>query len=396
MIARTRDVIVIGAGPAGATTAARLASSGHDVLLLEEHEQVGAPVHCTGLLGFEAFDEFNLPRHLILAEAGAARFWGASGQSVPIASRRVGAAVIDRLALDQLLVARAVQAGAELRLGARAERVAVTGTGVEVFMRDRAEPLTARTCVLACGANYRFHRALDFGLPRVFLQSAQVETAFPNADEIEIRFGRAVAPSGFAWMVPFTRAGASCARIGVMSDARSRDHFLSFRDALATRVSATTSTMPPPRLKMLPLGPVRRTYADRVLAVGDAAGLVKPTTGGGIFYGMISGEIAAATLDAALRRDRLDARELSRYESAWRKRLGYEIRIGLEFRRIASRLSDGAINELVDLARVDGLVPLLERNASFNWHGKAALALLGYPAFRRIVFKSWTQRAGVI
>ena len=68
-----RDVIVIGAGPAGSITAARLATRGHDVMVLEEHGIIGTPVHCTGLLGLEAFDEFDLPRDLILSEAGAAR-----------------------------------------------------------------------------------------------------------------------------------------------------------------------------------------------------------------------------------------------------------------------------------------------------------------------------------
>ena len=395
MTARAHDVVVIGGGPAGTTVATQLASAGHDVLVLEEHGEIGAPVHCTGLLGFEAFEEFNLPRQLILAEAGSARFWGASGQSVPVVSRRVGAAVIDRRALDQFLAQRARHAGAEVVTGVRAERVSVDGARVRVSIGGGAS-VDARACVLACGANYRFHRPFGLGLPRVYLQSAQVEARFPNADEIEIRFGRGVAPSGFAWMVPFARDGESFARIGLMSDARSREHFLAFRDVLATRVGANPADVPAPRLKMLPLGPVQRTYADRLLAVGDAAGLVKPTTGGGIYYGMISGALAADVLDESLRRDRLGAQALARYDVAWRRRLGQEIRVGLEFRRIASRLSDGSINELIDLARVDGLIPLLERTASFNWHRKAAIALLGYPAFRRIVFKSWTQRAGAI
>ncbi len=91
-----RDVVVIGAGPAGSITARILAEAGHDVLVLEEHDVIGAPVHCTGLLGFDAFDEFDLPRDLILGRAGAARLWGAAGQSVMVHSDRVEAAVIDR------------------------------------------------------------------------------------------------------------------------------------------------------------------------------------------------------------------------------------------------------------------------------------------------------------
>ena len=147
---------------------------------------------------------------------------------------------------------------------------------------------------------------------------------------------------------------------------------------------------------MLPLGPVSRTYSDRVVAVGDAAGLVKPTTGGGIFYGLVSGSLAARVLDGALSRDRLGAAELSRYETAWRRRLGQEIRIGLAFRRIAARLSDESIDDLIELARVNGVVPLLQQTASFNWHRKAAIALLGHPAFRKIAFKTVVRDRGLI
>lgn len=144
-------------------------------------------------------------------------------------------------------------------------------------------------------------------------------------------------------------------------------------------------------MKMLPLAPISRTYADRVLAVGDAAGLVKPTTGGGIFYAMVSGALAADVLSVALGRDRLDAGALRAYESSWRRELGREIRAGLAFRRIVSGLSDESIDALIELSRVDGVVPLLQKTASFNWHRKAAVALLKHPAVRRIVLKSWRE-----
>jgi flavin-dependent dehydrogenase len=137
---------------------------------------------------------------------------------------------------------------------------------------------------------------------------------------------------------------------------------------------------------MLPLGPIARTFADRVVAVGDAAGLVKPTTGGGIYYGMLSGVMAADALARSLRRDRLEADALQGYETAWRRRLGAEIESGIAFRRIAESLSDESIDALIDLGRDNGVVPLLRRTASFNWHRKAAVALLKHPSVRRIVF----------
>ncbi|HXH07460.1 MAG TPA: hypothetical protein VNI83_12840, partial [Vicinamibacterales bacterium] len=141
----------------------------------------------------------------------------------------------------------------------------------------------------------------------------------------------------------------------------------------------------PPRLRLLPLAPVSRTFADRALAVGDAAGLVKPTTGGGIYYAALSGALAADVLVHRLKDDALAAAHLAVYESRWRDRLGPDIRAGLAFRTLAARLGDRALHALVELARVDGLLPLLTEHADFNWHRRAALALLRHPAFRRIV-----------
>ena len=386
-----RDVVVIGAGPAGSTVAARLARQGHDVIVLEEHDEIGSPVHCTGLLGEEAFREFSLPDSLVLANAGAARFSSGNGQSFAVASDRVRAAIIDRAALDRLIAERARQAGAEVVRGWRAESVTVGDDRVTVSSAS-ASPVVARACVLACGANYRFHRALGLGRPDVLLQSAQVETPFPAMSEIEVRLGREVAPAGFAWMVPFSRNGAPYARIGLMSESRAGERFARFARSL--QLSARSDApLPDPRLKVLPLTPVARTYADRVVVVGDAAGLVKPTTGGGIYYGMLSGDLAAEVLDDALTRDRLQAASLKRYETRWQQRFGQEIRVGRAFRRIAQSLNDDAIDALIELGCANGVEPILQRTASFNWHRKAAVALLGHPTVRRIMSARWTKGA---
>ena len=157
---------------------------------------------------------------------------------------------------------------------------------------------------------------------------------------------------------------------------------------MRARFGAASDEWPEPRLKMLPLGPVSRTYATRLLAVGDAAGLVKPTTGGGIYYSLISGQIAADTLDEALRADDLRDTRLKRYETEWRNRLGADIRIGLAFRTLASRMNDRAIDAVIELARIDGIVPLLRQTADFNWHRQSALALLRHAQFRKILLSS--------
>jgi geranylgeranyl reductase family protein len=381
-------VVIVGAGPAGSMTARLLAERGHDVVMLEEHLEPGLPVHCTGLLGVEAFDEFDLPRESILGRSSAARFWGGDGTSVLIQSPRVQAAVIDRAGFDQALARCATDAGAELRRGWRAERIAVEPHRVTVTGAADGQTVEARSLVLACGASYRFHRQLDLGVPQAYMQSAQLEAPFPLSPQVEVKLGRDVAPNGFAWLVPFYRGSTAHARVGLMCDADGRQRFEAFAGRLCADAGVDARTLPAPRLKLLPLAPVPRTYGDRVLAVGDAAGLVKPTTGGGIYYGLISGSIAAGILDTALTVNRLGVPELKKYEAKWRRRLGSEIRVALAFRHMAQRLDDAAINSLVHLARVNGVVPLLQETASFNWHRKAVVSLLGHSAFRKIVLRS--------
>lgn len=383
-----RDVVIIGAGPAGLTTAARLAAHGHDVLVLEEHPDVGRPVHCTGVLGLEAFTELDLPRHAILAITGEASFRYGHGEPVCVATERIKAAIVDRGQFDAALAARARDRGAEVRTLARVDGLAVDADGVTVHVRHEAAPVRARACVLACGASYRFNRELGLGVPRAFVQTAQIEMPFPSLPRIDIRLGRELAPGGFAWAVPFMRDDQPYVRLGLFCDTHAPHRFRAFVAQMARESDVDPASIPQPRLKMLPLGPVKRTVAERVVAVGDAAGMVKPTTGGGIYYSILSGALAADALDGALRRDQLGERDLRACEDGWRARLGPDIRAGLAFRALATRIGDRGIQALIEVARVDGIMPLLKETADFNWHRRAALALLRHPSVRKAVLSS--------
>jgi digeranylgeranylglycerophospholipid reductase len=382
------DVVVVGGGPAGLIAARELATAGFSVRVLEEHEVIGAPVHCTGVLGLDAFEEFNLSRRAIVGAADAARFVSPNGTTVVIDAERVRAAVVDRSIFDRDLAASAVDAGAAIQTGVRV--VSVTRGQRSVTIRTADGASEARAAVLACGASYRFNRALGLGVPSVLVHSAQLEVPFPPLDQVQVHFGRKIAPGGFAWVVPFERGGTTFARVGLLCERDAGARFQTFAESIRA-AQGLSEPWPAPRLRVLPLGPVPRTWTDRILAVGDAAGLVKPTTGGGIYYGLLTGHLAAGVLAEALGDDRLGASRLKEYERRWRARLGSEIRAGLAFRAVAARLNDVTVDRLIELACVDGIVPLLKQTADFNWHHTAARALLRHAEFRRIVLKSmWT------
>lgn len=388
------DVVVIGAGPAGSMAARLLAAEGHTTVVLEEHESVGLPVHCTGLVGVDSFTELDLPRDTILCTTSAAQFWGADGQAVLVESERTRAAVIDRPWFDRRMAEMAVVAGAELRCGHKVTGAHVESDGVRIDVDGQSQPIRGRACVLACGANYRFHKPLGLGTPKEFLLSAQLETPFPATPHVQVRLGRQVAPAGFAWLVPLERDGVPHARLGLMCERQPHHYFRAFTSEVCRVADVGPGTLPDPRVKMLPLSPVQKTFGSRLVAVGDAAGLVKPTTGGGIYYGIVSGALAASVLGPALRADTLGDSTLAHYERLWKRRLGPEIRAGLAFRRLGRRFCDASINELVALAGRDQIVPVLKEHACFNWHRNAVLTLLRHQTFRRLLLNSMWRRPG--
>ena len=128
----THDVVIVGAGPAGLFAAARLASAGLDVAVLEEHVEAGVPVHCTGVLADDAFDEFGLTRQSLLNPLKRARFYAPSGDSIAHETDDVEAVVIDRRAFDQELQQNARAAGARIFTDHRATAIAVENDGVRV------------------------------------------------------------------------------------------------------------------------------------------------------------------------------------------------------------------------------------------------------------------------
>ena len=345
-----RDVAIVGGGPGGLHAATLLARRGFDVAVFEEHASSGNPVHCTGVLAADAFAEFDLPRTVILNSLRTARFHAPSGVSISYTTDRIEAVAIDRLQLDQWLHERARAAGATLIHSRRVEDVDVEPDAVSIRLKD-GERIRARTCVLACGANYAIQRRLGLGLPSIYQQSAQLEVPAGRSGDVELYFGRDVAPNGFAWVVPVQRPDGEYVRVGLMCEQDSGAHFRRFLGRIAASWGIHFDRDVTPRQKLLPLSPLPRTYGHRLLAVGDAGGIVKATTGGGIYYSLLSASLAVAALEHAFRRGLFDAATLGRYERTWRRRLGGEIRAQQRLRELAHQMTDVDIEAFFELAQ---------------------------------------------
>ncbi len=379
-------MLIVGGGPAGLFLAARLAAQGVHTLVCEEHQGVGDPVHCTGVLSADSFQHFDLPTDATLNTLTAARFVSPGGIAVDYSTPTPLAIVIDRPVFDRALALRAVAAGAEIRSGARVASLDIQPSGVRAMAGH--ETIDARLVVLACGANYAFQRRFGLGLPRTYLHSAQRELRVTRTADLELHFGQDAAPSGFAWSVPVQRATGPHVRVGVMTSSDAVGFYRRMLCRVADRWGIRGGDIPP-RQKILPLGAIERTYGDRLLAVGDAAGLVKPTTGGGIHYSILSASLAADVAVDALKRDRLDQEALSMYERRWRAELGDEFRAQHALRDAVTSLSDRGIDSFFELARTDGIMPIVRATARFNEHRPLIRALFKHPPSRRILFRSF-------
>jgi digeranylgeranylglycerophospholipid reductase len=381
------DVVIIGAGPSGLQAARLLGARGLRVIVIEEHETVGMPVHCTGILARKAFDDFDLPDDSILNTLDAARFVSPAGLDVVYRPSRREAVVVDRQLFDRQLAERAVSAGAELVCGRRVVGFTFDPRFVSVDT-SAGSSVRARACVLACGGRYALHRPLALDRPEILMHSAQAELPAARLGDVELHFGAEVAPKGFAWVVPVTRAGRPHARVGVMCAADAPRYFNRMANRVRHSWGLAVDAAPPPLQKILPVSGMRRTYGDRLLVVGDAAGLVKSTTGGGIYYSLLSATLAADVLSDALACGDLRAQSLATYERRWREQLDAELTTQLSLRQLAQRMTDEDIESLFDLARTDGIMPIVRRTATFNRHRELILALFKHPPVRKILFRS--------
>jgi digeranylgeranylglycerophospholipid reductase len=380
------DVIVVGGGPAGLYTASGLAGRGLRVRVLEEDVRVGEPVHCTGILGREAFALPGVPRDAVLGWPRVVTFRSPGGHELTYAGPPDEVAIIDRGVFDRALARKAARAGAEIATGARVVGLAIDAHGVraEVAGAEGRRTISAEVCVLACGARYHLQRALGFGMPSVFLGSAQTELASSADPTVRIFLRRDLVPRGFGWRAPLTRDGAPRAKVGVMAATGSRRALRRLVNELAPADPGSASGTPVVT-RLLPLSPVGRTFGDRVLAVGDAAGLVKPTTGGGIYYSLLSAGWAAEAIGRAFERGDFTAAALSAYEDAWRAGLGRELRVGVWFRRLVGRLTAEDVDALTRLAIEDGLMPIVRSAARFNWHHDLIVRAVRHPGVLQIL-----------
>ncbi|MBN1137155.1 MAG: NAD(P)/FAD-dependent oxidoreductase [Anaerolineae bacterium] len=354
------DAIVVGAGPVGSLTAQLMAQAGLRVALLEEHPAVGQPDHCSGLVSPRTLRLAGLEGQIpCLAAFREARVWGPPGGSggtvgktLWLRSPSVQAIAVDRAAFDRLLADRAVEAGAQLMLDARATGFSRTASGVRVDVQlgppggARTVHLQAALLIGADGAHSRVARWVGRPPARETIPAIKAEVRFadPATEAVEIFVGRQMAPGWFAWLIPLP---GGVARIGLGATHGVRGYYERFVAQLRARFGPMEISKPMGGI--LPLGPARGFVVERVMLAGAAANQTKPTTGGGIYFGLRAAHLAATTAVQAIGRGDCSLKVLSAYEQAWQRKMGPELRTNHWLRQGFRALSDGEFNLLLSL-----------------------------------------------
>lgn len=382
------DVVVIGGGPVGSRAAYRLAGMGHSVIVVEQKEWLGGPVCCTGIISLECVKQFAIDENVILRWANSAKVFSPSGNKLGLRRLESVACIVDRPAFNLALARKAQDVGAEYILNSPVKGVDVRSDRVSIWVGRRGgglDSIEARAVVLATGSGSKLVEGLGFGRVGDFTMGAQATVDTNGVDEVEIYLGRRLAPAFFAWLVPISSRQAL---VGLLSRRKTGFYLKKLISSLVADgkiISETTELSFAP----VPLKPLSRTYADRLIVVGSAAGQVKPTTGGGIYYGLLCADIAADSLHWALESDNLSGRSLASYEKGWRRRLGREIQLGYWSRKFFELLSDRRLDSIFNIVKSKGIAEelLKAEDLSFDWHSGTIMKLLGHRALAGTVGK---------
>ena len=343
---------------------------------MEAQSRVGEKAICSGVVGDEAFARFDLPTQPILSNIRCIQAISPGGKKLEHRTEAPLAQVIDKGEFNRALAQRAIKAGVDLQLGCWVNSLEVEKHAVEVQYRSTdAGParLRAQVAIITTGVNGSLNHALGLAHPRQFLRALQAELTLPpngHGNSTRVFVGQGVAPGAFGWEIP---VGKNRWRVGLMTEHNPDPYFAKLVGRVAPHADLSTLRIDRKGIAQASVG---RCVRERVIAAGEAAGHIKTTTGGGIYYGLLSAELAADVIIRAFRNKRFDAQTLGEFERYWRSTFGNELMVGYFARKLASHFTDGQIDRFFDAANAANLLSRLNGRLKFDWHHRALLATL--------------------
>lgn len=348
-----RKTVVIGGGPAG-SKAAELLAKDRDVLVFEEHAESGTPMGCAGLVTDKVL-EMSGVRPDILNKLYGANVFFPDGRKVSVRSKWPKANVIDRADLDRKMAEKANDAGAEYRFNEKyrshtiSDRVTIDSTN------------GTTECSLLIGADGHSSRvAKTLGIdnsPREYVRGFQMDLRkkYDEEDMINIRLGSKVAPGFFSWELPF----GDFVRVG-MCTSWSAGPPVNYMQPLLKAAGLESASVIKKYSGKIPLGGRPRSYGERLMLIGDAAGQVKPISGGGLYPAFRSAEALKNIANIVFETNDFSAKNMSQYEEEWKTDLGKEMKNGYRLRRAYVKFTDDDLDRAGKVAARESVRSVLD------------------------------------
>ncbi len=353
------DLIIVGAGPIGTFIGGKIAFKGYHVAIFEEHPDIGNPSHCSGLFSTHIFEIVG--KIGILHGAKYATIHAPNGSILKIGDGRIRGYVADRVKFDRELAKRAIERGAEIHLKERVKKISYPSIST-----SKGE-YRGRIIVGADGINSVVRKSMGIRSPRI-IGAAQVIAKYDvsEGENVDIYLGSKIAPGFFAWKIPLFD---DLVKIGLASYGNSwifLKKLLKNIDAKALSISGGG----------IPIGTVSRSYQKGMLIVGDAAGHVKATSGGGIYPGLMASKCAIETIIRALEAGDFSAEMLSSYEACWKNGIGKELRQALYLHRIYRKIRDEEFNKIIEDLNDEKIIKVINEYGDIDYPSRVATKIL--------------------
>jgi geranylgeranyl reductase family protein len=388
------DVIIVGGGPNGSFAALNLAKLGAEkVTVFEEHSEIGVPCHCAGHLsinGLKILGLYPLPKEIVENIFYGANFYSPSGREFSVRFSFPVTCAVNRTFFDKYIADLARAAGVRYSLNSRVESLIVENgfvKGVSVKQNGLfEEKYWCKVVVDAEGVSSRILR--QAGLPAfnrkmlVYGVQAEVEGVKDvESDVVEIYLGRSYAPGFFAWLIPKHDGKA---KVGLAAKTGNPKRFLEklmFKHPAASKKLRTAKILEANFHPLTLGGPVGKVYSNGLLAVGDVASQVKPTTGGGVVFGLTCARFAAEVVYEALKKGDFSANFLSQYQRRFTKILGFDFYVMSRVKRLLDELSNEQLDRAIGFCAKFHIEKSVRNFGDIDFQGRTLLKAVKSPRF---------------